>query len=186
MSIALRPLVLSYSKGMLSLKIKKLRYYCMLQYIKLLYIGQMWSMINVAWPAIPTSSLQDSGLAAAWIQTGMELLLFVWSIALGTQMANVKVIVHEDPDLGFGPDEDDSESDSRDDSDSGSILSDDSVLPDYKLEDNMEGTVNTLYQACAKNHTSSLCKMLEQGVTQEQVMELDINGRVGVQMPFKS
>lgn len=99
-------------------------------------------------------------------------------------MAKVKVIVHDDPDLGFGPDEDDSESDSGDDSDSGSILSDDSILPDYQLEDDMESTVNTLYQACAKNQASSLCKVLERGVTPEEVMELDINGRVGVQLPF--
>ncbi|XP_026776546.3 photoreceptor ankyrin repeat protein [Pangasianodon hypophthalmus] len=97
-------------------------------------------------------------------------------------MAKVKVTVHEDPDLGFGPDEDDSESDSWDDSDSGSMLSDDSVIPDYELEDNMEGTVNTLYQACAKNQPLSLCKVLEQGVTQEEVMELDINGRNGLML----
>lgn len=95
-------------------------------------------------------------------------------------MAKVKVIVHEDPDLGFGPDEHDSESISWDDSDSGSILSDDSALPDYELEDNMESMVNTLYQACAKNQASSLYKVLERGVTQEEVMELDANGRVGV------
>lgn len=99
-------------------------------------------------------------------------------------MAKVKVIVHEDPDLGFAPDEDDSEVDSWDDSDSGSVLSDDSVLPEYELEGNMESTVNTLYQACAKNQASSLCKVLRRGVTQEDVMELDSNGRVGDQLPF--
>lgn len=97
-------------------------------------------------------------------------------------MAEVKVIVHEDADMGFGPDED--EFDSWDDSDSGSVLSDDSVLPDYKLENNMEGMVTTLYQACAKNQASSLCKVLSRGVSQGEVMELDINGRVGVQLPF--
>lgn len=95
-------------------------------------------------------------------------------------MAKVKVIVHEDPDLGCGPDEDDSESISWDDSDSESILSDDSVLPDYEPENNMDSTVNTLYLSCAKNKASSLCKVLERGVTQEEVMELDVNGRVGV------
>ncbi|KAI5095609.1 ankyrin repeat domain-containing protein 33B [Silurus meridionalis] len=93
-----------------------------------------------------------------------------------------KVIVHEDPDLGLGPGEDDSESDSWDDSDSGSILSDDSVLPDYEPEENMEGTVKTLYQACAKNQASSLWQMLERGVTQEEVMELDTNGRNGLML----
>ncbi|KAM9445080.1 photoreceptor ankyrin repeat protein [Clarias gariepinus] len=95
-------------------------------------------------------------------------------------MAKVNVLVHEDPVLGFGPDEDDSESDSWHDSDSGSILSDDSVLPDCELENNMEGTVNTLYQACARNQALSLCEVLERGVTQDQVMELDINGRNGL------
>ncbi|TSP79501.1 Ankyrin repeat domain-containing protein 33B [Bagarius yarrelli] len=95
-------------------------------------------------------------------------------------MAKVKVSVHEDPDLGFGPDEDDLDSDSWDDSDSGSILSDDSALPDYVLEDDMDTTVHTLYQACVKNQASSLYKVLERGVTQEEVMELDINGRNGL------
>lgn len=99
-------------------------------------------------------------------------------------MAKVNVLVHEDPVLGFGPDEDDSESDSWHDSASGSILSDDSVLPDCELENNMEGTVNTLYQACARNQALSLCEVLERGVTQDQVMELDINGRVGNHLPF--
>lgn len=136
--------------------------------------------------SIPTSSLQESELAAAEVlYTAMELLLCVWSITCGTEMAKVKVIVHEDPDLGFGPDdEDNSEVDFWDDSDSGSVLSDDSVLPDYKLEENMESTVNTLYQACAKNQASSLYKVLRRGVAQEEVMELDGNGRVGVHLPF--
>ncbi|KAK3519131.1 hypothetical protein QTP70_018840 [Hemibagrus guttatus] len=97
-------------------------------------------------------------------------------------MAKVKVIVHEDPHLGFGPDEDDSESISWDDSDSGSIFSDDSALPDYELEDNMESMVNTLYHSCAKNRASSLYKVLERGVTQEEVMELDANGRNGLML----
>ncbi|GAA6100519.1 photoreceptor ankyrin repeat protein [Tachysurus ichikawai] len=87
--------------------------------------------------------------------------------------------VHEDLDLGFGPDEDDSVYIPWEDSDSGSILSDDSALPEYELEDNMDRTVNTLYQACAKNQAKSLCKFLERGVTQEEVMELDTNGRNG-------
>lgn len=110
----------------------------------------------------------------------MELLLCVWSVTGETQMAKV----HEDLDLGFGPDEDDSVYIPWEDSDSGSILSDDSALPEYELEDNMDRTVNTLYQACAKNQAKSLCKFLERGVTQEEVMELDTNGRVGVQLNF--
>ncbi|KAI4876136.1 hypothetical protein NFI96_026324 [Prochilodus magdalenae] len=98
-------------------------------------------------------------------------------------MAKVKVTVQEDPVLGSGPDEDDSElCDSRHDPDSGSLLSDDSVLPDYEREENAEGTADTLYQACAKNQASSLRSVLERGVTRDEVMELDINGRNGLML----
>uniref|UniRef100_A0AAR2KPA0 Uncharacterized protein n=1 Tax=Pygocentrus nattereri TaxID=42514 RepID=A0AAR2KPA0_PYGNA len=68
------------------------------------------------------------------------------------------------------------------DPDSGSLLSDDSVLPDYEREDNAEGTADTLYQACAKNQASSLRRVLERGVTRDEVMELDINGRNGLML----
>ncbi|XP_062872081.1 photoreceptor ankyrin repeat protein [Trichomycterus rosablanca] len=96
-------------------------------------------------------------------------------------MPTVKVLIHEDPDLGPGPDEDASEvSVSGDDSDSGSVLSDDSILPDYKLEDKTAGTAKTLYQACARNEIVSLRRVLDAGVTQEDVMELDVNGRNGL------
>ncbi|KAL7859761.1 hypothetical protein SRHO_G00149080 [Serrasalmus rhombeus] len=98
-------------------------------------------------------------------------------------MAEVKVIVQEDPILGSGPDEDASEAcTSGYDPDSGSLLSDDSVLPDYEREDNAEGTADTLYQACAKNQASSLRRVLERGVTRDEVMELDINGRNGLML----
>lgn len=98
-------------------------------------------------------------------------------------MAEVKVTVQEDPNLGSGPDEDASElSVSENDSDSGSVLSDDSVLPDYEREDASGGSANTLYQACAKNNVAALRRVLERGVTRDEVMELDINGRVGSQI----
>ncbi|XP_065142744.1 photoreceptor ankyrin repeat protein [Paramisgurnus dabryanus] len=87
-------------------------------------------------------------------------------------------MVQEDPNLGSGPDEDASElSISDNDSDSGSVLSDDSVLPDYKREEDSGGPANTLYQACAKNNAAALSKVLERGVTKDEVMDLDINGR---------
>lgn len=98
-------------------------------------------------------------------------------------MAEVKVTVQEDPNLGSSPDEDASElSVSENDSDSGSVLSDDSVLPNYEREDASGGSANTLYQACAKNNAAALRRVLERGVTREEVMELDINGRVGSQI----
>ncbi len=85
----------------------------------------------------------------------------------------------EDPHLGSGPDEDD-ESLSGRESDSDSILSDDSVLPEYTLESRNGLTAATLYQACARNDVVSLRRVLERGVTKEEVMELDINGWVRV------
>ncbi|KAJ8397055.1 hypothetical protein AAFF_G00011090 [Aldrovandia affinis] len=88
----------------------------------------------------------------------------------------------DDPDLGEGPDEDCSEvSLSRDHSECGSVLSDDSVFPNYKREPKAAlGTAATLYQACAQNDSLSLQRLLERGVTQDEVMELDINGRNGL------
>lgn len=83
----------------------------------------------------------------------------------------------EDPHLGSGPDGDDA-SVSGNESDSDSILSDDSVLPDYVPEITNGRVVSTLYQACARNEPVSLRKVLERGVTKEEVMELDINGWV--------
>ncbi|ROL46937.1 Ankyrin repeat domain-containing protein 33B [Anabarilius grahami] len=98
-------------------------------------------------------------------------------------MAEVKVTVLEDPNLGSGPDEDASElSVSENDSDSGSVLSDDSVLPKYEREDARGGPANTLYQACAKNNAVALRRVLERGVSRDEVMELDINGRNGLML----
>ncbi|XP_070815535.1 photoreceptor ankyrin repeat protein [Chaetodon trifascialis] len=85
----------------------------------------------------------------------------------------------EDPHLGSGPDEDDV-SLSGSESDSDSILSDDSVLPDYMPGISNGSTATTLYQACAHNEPHSLRKVLERGVTKEEVMELDINGWNGL------
>ncbi|KAM3621193.1 uncharacterized protein V6R79_007622 [Siganus canaliculatus] len=85
----------------------------------------------------------------------------------------------EDPHLGSGPSEDDV-SLSGSESDSDSILSDDSVLPDYTSESRNACTASTLYQACARNEVVSLSRVLERGVTKEEVMELDINGWNGL------
>ncbi|XP_077369110.1 photoreceptor ankyrin repeat protein isoform X2 [Festucalex cinctus] len=62
----------------------------------------------------------------------------------------------DDPRLGAGPSEDSEMN--LDGSDSGSVLSDDSVLPNFERDD----------------------KILERGVTKEEAMELDINGRSGL------
>lgn len=85
----------------------------------------------------------------------------------------------EDPHLGSGPDEEDV-SLSGSESDSDSLLSDDSVLPDYTQDKANAGTASTLYQACARNDIVSLRKVLERGVTKEEAMEVDINGWVRV------
>lgn len=84
----------------------------------------------------------------------------------------------EDVLLGPGPSGDE-DSECLDLSDSGSVLSDDSVLPDYELEE--EGPLEpaaTLYQACARNQARALRLLLEAGVSRDQAMELDANGRV--------
>lgn len=85
----------------------------------------------------------------------------------------------EDPHLGSGPDED-GMSLLESESDSDSILSDDSVLPQHMPEIANGRAASTLYQACARNEPVSLRKILERGVTKEEVMELDINGWVRV------
>lgn len=81
-----------------------------------------------------------------------------------------------DPHLGSGPSEDSEIL--LDDSDSGSVLSDDSVLPDYEAEDNGKQPAKTLYEACVRNDPVSLRRILARGVTRDEAMELDINGRV--------
>lgn len=81
-----------------------------------------------------------------------------------------------DPHLGAGPSEDSEIL--LDDSDSGSVLSDDSVLPDYEADDRQAEPAKTLYEACFRNNPDSLRRILERGVTKDEAMELDINGRV--------
>lgn len=85
-----------------------------------------------------------------------------------------------DPHLGTGPSEDSEIL--LDDSDSGSVLSDDSVLPDYEGEDKNEQPAKTLYEACIRNNRIALCRILERGITKEEAMELDINGRVRLEI----
>uniref|UniRef100_A0A8C7Z1Q3 Uncharacterized protein n=1 Tax=Oryzias sinensis TaxID=183150 RepID=A0A8C7Z1Q3_9TELE len=85
---------------------------------------------------------------------------------------------NDDPHLGAGPSEDSEIL--LDSSDSGSILSDDSVLPEYETDSKYKEPAKTLYEACSRNESTSLSRMLERGVTQDEVMELDINGRTGL------
>ncbi|XP_040916125.1 photoreceptor ankyrin repeat protein [Toxotes jaculatrix] len=87
---------------------------------------------------------------------------------------------NDDPHLGAGP-SDDSEI-LLDDSDSGSVLSDDSVLPDYETDEKLKEPAKTLYEACVRNDPTSLRRILERGVTKEEAMELDINGRNGLML----
>ncbi|KAM9786100.1 photoreceptor ankyrin repeat protein [Neosynchiropus ocellatus] len=68
------------------------------------------------------------------------------------------------------------------DSDSESILSDDSVLPDYERSELYSDPPTTLYEACARNDPDAVSRMLERGVTREEAMELDINGRNGLML----
>ncbi|XP_071332303.1 photoreceptor ankyrin repeat protein [Trachinotus anak] len=87
---------------------------------------------------------------------------------------------NDDPHLGEGPYEDSEIL--LDDSDSGSLLSEDSVLPEYEKDDSHEEPAKTLYEACARNDPKSLRRILERGVTKEEAMELDINGRNGLML----
>uniref|UniRef100_UPI0037E71E3F photoreceptor ankyrin repeat protein n=1 Tax=Semicossyphus pulcher TaxID=241346 RepID=UPI0037E71E3F len=85
-----------------------------------------------------------------------------------------------DPHLGDGP-----SGDSEvllDDSDTESILSDDSVLPEYETDEKYTEPPKRLYEACARNANVSLRQILERGVTKEEAMELDINGRNGLML----
>ncbi|CAB1433813.1 unnamed protein product [Pleuronectes platessa] len=84
----------------------------------------------------------------------------------------------DDPHLGEGPSDDCDVL--LDDSDSDSLFSDDSVLPDYEIEEDPREPAKTLYEVCARNNPASLCSMLERGVTKEEANETDINGRNGL------
>ncbi|CAJ1085212.1 photoreceptor ankyrin repeat protein [Xyrichtys novacula] len=85
-----------------------------------------------------------------------------------------------DPHLGEGPSEDSEIL--LDDSDTGSVLSDDSVLPEYETDEKHTEPSKTLYEACSRNASTSLRRILERGVTKEEAMELDINGRNGLML----
>ncbi|XP_061531856.1 photoreceptor ankyrin repeat protein [Phycodurus eques] len=84
----------------------------------------------------------------------------------------------DDPRLGAGPSEDSEMN--LDDSDSGSVLSDDSTLPNFERDDKYAEPPKTLYEACVRNDPISLRRILERGVTKEEAMELDINSRSGL------
>ncbi|XP_072539166.1 photoreceptor ankyrin repeat protein [Salminus brasiliensis] len=86
----------------------------------------------------------------------------------------------EDANLGSGPKEEDEICEFQSDSDCGSLLSDDSVLPDYEGEENSTQIANTLYEACCQNNAPALKRILERGVTCDEVMEVDINGWNGL------
>ncbi|XP_048055272.1 photoreceptor ankyrin repeat protein [Megalobrama amblycephala] len=93
-------------------------------------------------------------------------------------MAAVHSSALVDPNLGSGPNDD--EISLLDESDSGSLLSDDSVFPDYEREDGKKATANTLYEACVQNDAEALKRVLERGMTHDEVMEVDINGWNGL------
>uniref|UniRef100_A0A672Y4L4 Ankyrin repeat domain 33Aa n=1 Tax=Sphaeramia orbicularis TaxID=375764 RepID=A0A672Y4L4_9TELE len=91
----------------------------------------------------------------------------------GVRMATA----NDDPHLGEGP------SDILlDDSDSDSVLSDDSVLPVYETDEKYTEPAKTVYEACVRNDRMGLERILERGVTKEEAMELDINGRNGLML----
>ncbi|KAM6928660.1 photoreceptor ankyrin repeat protein [Lycodopsis pacificus] len=85
-----------------------------------------------------------------------------------------------DPHLGAGPSED--SENLLDDSDSWSVLSEDSVLPDYEREEKHTEPAKTLYEACARNDPTSMRRILERGVTKDEANDLDINGRNGLML----
>ncbi|XP_029012604.1 photoreceptor ankyrin repeat protein [Betta splendens] len=85
---------------------------------------------------------------------------------------------HDDPDLGEGPSDD---TDILvDDYDSESLFSEDSVLPIYEDNEKYTEPAKTLYEACNRNDPTALVQILERGVTRDEAMELDINGKNGL------
>nr|XP_006131271.2 photoreceptor ankyrin repeat protein [Pelodiscus sinensis] len=82
-----------------------------------------------------------------------------------------------DPDLHY----EEEEEEEAELSDTSSILSDDSVYPCYEPAPATDGGQElTFYQSCARNKAKLLQEVLACGVSPEQVMELDINGRNGL------
>ncbi|XP_062977525.1 photoreceptor ankyrin repeat protein [Elgaria multicarinata webbii] len=90
-----------------------------------------------------------------------------------------------DPELYYEESEEDDESENEshfETSETSSILSDDSVYPVYEhaASTDNDGVELTFYQRCLKNDAKLLLEKIDRGVTQEEVMELDINGRNGL------
>lgn len=92
-----------------------------------------------------------------------------------------------DPELYYEEDDEEEDEEEVEESDTGSdysdirsILSEDSIYPFYEpeLSDKDTGTELTLYCVCVKNDARLLQEKLDSRVTREEVMELDINGRV--------
>uniref|UniRef100_A0A3Q0SSM2 Ankyrin repeat domain 33 n=1 Tax=Amphilophus citrinellus TaxID=61819 RepID=A0A3Q0SSM2_AMPCI len=52
----------------------------------------------------------------------------------------------------------------------------------FPLDEKSTEPAKTLYEACAKNDAASLRSIMERGVTQDEAMELDINGRNGLML----
>ncbi|XP_064777863.1 photoreceptor ankyrin repeat protein-like [Oncorhynchus masou masou] len=86
----------------------------------------------------------------------------------------------DDPQLGAGPSEDSELSENE--SETASLVSEDSIMPDYEMERGSGGTTSTLYEACNRNEALTLLRVLERGVTKEEVMEVDINGMNGLML----
>ena len=101
----------------------------------------------------------------------------VWSHPFsGPPGGPVMAHAQDDPQLGAGPSEDSELSENE--SETASLVSEDSIMPDYEMERGSGGTTSTLYEACNRNEALTLQRVLERGVTKEEVMELDINGMV--------
>nr|XP_020641740.1 ankyrin repeat domain-containing protein 33 [Pogona vitticeps] len=88
-----------------------------------------------------------------------------------------------DPELHYEEEDENEESENeREESDTSSVLSDDSVYPVYEHAPSAsnDGLELTFYRCCIKNDARLVKEKLESGVTREEVMELDINGRNGL------
>ncbi|XP_076027345.1 photoreceptor ankyrin repeat protein-like [Genypterus blacodes] len=88
--------------------------------------------------------------------------------------------VDHDPNLGSGPHEDSEIL--LNDSESGSLLSDDSVLPDYERSEEYKEPAKSLYEACVRNDPTSLRRILDRGVAKEEANELNVNGKNGLML----
>ncbi|XP_070592878.1 photoreceptor ankyrin repeat protein [Erythrolamprus reginae] len=82
-------------------------------------------------------------------------------------------------ELDFEDEEDETQAK---DSDSCSLFSEDSIFPDYEdaPSDSEDLQAVTLYWCCIQNNAKLLQDKLDRGVTREEAMELDINGKNGL------